>query len=65
MSPTSTVRAAHAFAALAVKQAYERFGQNMEADVSLEVLRVITALCAAAESAPPLPDDVPPPGPLQ
>ncbi len=51
MRDAPPVTAAYSFAALAVEQAYERHGQDMEAEVSLEVLRVIDVLCAAAEAA--------------
>ena len=48
---TSPDRAAYAFAVLAVEQAYERYGENMDPDVSLAVLRIIDALCEAADHA--------------
>ena len=51
------VRAAYSFAALAVEQAYERLGHNMDPDVSLEVLRVINNLCVAADALDTEPGD--------
>ncbi len=48
---TSPDRAAYAFAWLILEQAYEQHGENMDPDVSLAVLRIITEMVEAADRA--------------